>query len=44
MRKVILYGAGQGGREALTWFGDDNVLFYIDNSVDVQKNGAYGKR
>ena len=44
MRKVILYGAGQGGWEALTWFGDDNVLFYIDNSVDVQKNGAYGKK
>lgn len=44
MRKVILYGAGQGGREALTWFGDNKVLFYIDNSDDVQKSGAYGKK
>lgn len=44
MRKVILYGAGQGGKEALTWFGNDKVACFIDNSVEVQKNGAYGKK
>ncbi len=43
MRKVILYGAGRGGQEALTWFENDNVVCFIDNNINVQKNGAYGK-
>ncbi len=43
MRKVILYGAGQGGQEALLWFGEENVNFFIDNNTEIQKNGAYGK-
>lgn len=43
MRKVILYGAGRGGKEAFLWFGSDSVDCFIDNSIENQKNGAYGK-
>ena len=43
MRKAILYGAGRGGQEALLWFGDDNVVCFIDNNTEIQKSGAYGK-
>lgn len=43
MRKVILYGAGQGGKKAFMWFGKDNVACFIDNSIEIQKSGMYGK-
>lgn len=44
MQKVILYGAGQGGKEACEWFGNDNVFCFIDNNTEIQENGVYGKR
>ena len=44
MQKVILYGAGQGGKEAYEWFGNDNVFCFIDNNTEIQENGVYGKR
>lgn len=31
VKKIILFGAGQFGREALLYFGRDNVLFFCDN-------------
>ncbi len=43
MRKVILYGAGQGGKEALDWFGSDNVICFIDNNNSLQEKGIFSK-
>ncbi|MCI6784403.1 MAG: LicD family protein [Lachnospiraceae bacterium] len=37
-RKIILFGAGRDGKEALDFFGKDNVSFYIDN--DEEKRGT----
>lgn len=31
--KVILFGSGSWGREALSYFGEDNVFCFCDNSV-----------
>lgn len=44
MRKIILYGAGRGGQEALAWFGNDSVECFIDNNSEVQKKDVCGKR
>ena len=43
VRNIILYGAGEGGKEAIEWFGVDCIEMFIDNNISVQQNGAYGK-
>lgn len=35
--KVILFGAGRWGREALSYFGEENVLCFCDNSAQEDK-------
>ena len=40
--KYVIFGAGDYGRAAATAFGQDNVEFYIDNSLDKQRDGLYG--
>lgn len=37
-RKIILFGAGRDGREALEFFGENNIYCYIDN--DEGKSGT----
>ncbi len=39
MRKIAIYGAGDRGREALEYYGIDNVSFFIDNAP--LKAGTY---
>lgn len=36
MRKIILFGTGKYGLEALDYFGSDNVAFFADNNVNIQ--------
>lgn len=43
MRKVIIYGAGQRGKEAFEWFGCENVICFIDQDSNIQKKGLYTK-
>jgi lipopolysaccharide cholinephosphotransferase len=43
MRRVVLYGAGGGGREALEWFGSEHVTCFIDNDAEKQKNRFFDK-
>lgn len=35
MRKIILFGTGKYGLEALDYFGSDNVVFFADNNVNI---------
>lgn len=37
--KLILFGAGKKGREALEKYGQKNVAFFCDN--DIQKQGEF---
>jgi len=43
-RNIVLYGAGVGGEEAAKWFGIDNILFFIDNNKDLQRQGKMDKK
>ncbi len=41
-RHIILYGAGQCGKEALKWFGADNVELFIDNNKNDIGSSEHG--
>ena len=34
-KKVILFGAGQYGRKALEYFGQEQVYCFVDNNIDL---------
>lgn len=42
--KIILFGSGAIGYEAITFLGADNVECYCDNDSKVQGREKYGKR
>ncbi len=42
-RSIVLYGAGKCGKEALDWFGYDNIEVFIDNVIGKQNGEIYGK-
>lgn len=37
MDKVILFGAGQYGKEALQMIGKERVAFFVDNNLIIKK-------
>ncbi len=41
--KIIIFGAGKYGKDALGKFGDEQVLGFIDNNVEKQKSLFCGK-
>lgn len=43
MRKILIFGAGNYGRKALTEYGEDNVLAFIDNNPAKQGEIVEGK-
>ena len=36
MKKVILFGTGRYGLEALNFFGREHVLCFVDNNKNIQ--------
>lgn len=42
-KKIILFGAGAFGKKALEYFGEDRVIYYADNNVDLVGSQIYGK-
>ena len=36
MKKIIIFGAGNLGKRALKKYGEENVLFIIDNDKKIQ--------
>lgn len=45
MKKLILFGAGWCGREAYTFFGEENVFCFCDNAVkEKEERELYGKK
>lgn len=44
MKKLILFGAGQFGREALLYFGRDNVLLFCDNDKELWGQEILGRK
>lgn len=43
--KLILFGAGHYGRDAISYFGEENVFCFCDNSVKIgEERKACGKR
>lgn len=36
MKKLILFGTGKYGREALNFFGRENILYFADNNKNIQ--------
>lgn len=42
MDKVILFGAGQYGKEALQMIGKERVAFFVDNNLIIKKNEVDG--
>ncbi len=42
-RNIVLYGAGKCGKEALEWFGQDNVELFIDNDSSKKGKLLYDK-
>lgn len=44
MRKIAIYGAGEIGKNALMYYGNENVAFFIDRSTEKQIAGFAGKR
>ncbi len=43
-KKIILFGAGEFGRKALEYFGEDKVAFYADNNVELTGTVINGKK
>lgn len=44
MRKIILFGAGANGKQALDFFGDSNVECFVDNSKNKINTVYVGKK
>lgn len=44
MKKIIIFGSGKLGKEALLYFGQDNVLFFCDNNQNLWGKEILGKR
>lgn len=42
--KIIIFGSGQVGRDALVFLGDDNVICFCDNNLDLAGTEKYGKK
>lgn len=42
-RKIILFGAGAFGKKALEHFGEDRVIYFADNNVDLVGSQIDGK-
>lgn len=42
MKKIILFGCGKYGLEALDFFGKENVLFFVDNNTASQGKDING--
>lgn len=42
MKKLILFGAGHNGKEALIRYGVEKVAFFADNSKEKQREGCMG--
>ena len=36
MKKLILFGTGKYGMEALNFFGRENILYFVDNNKNIQ--------
>ena len=36
MKKLILFGTGKYGMEALNFFGRENILYFADNNKNIQ--------
>lgn len=44
MKKIIIFGAGKYGREALQFYGTDNVEYFCDNDENLWGNSIQGKQ
>lgn len=44
MKKLILFGSGQRGKEALTYFGEDNIFCFCDNNPKLWGKEILGKK
>lgn len=44
MKKLILFGSGQKGKEALTYFGRDNIFCFCDNNPKLWGKEVLGKK
>ncbi len=42
-KKIILFGAGDFGKKALEYFGNERVAFYVDNNADIIGKKINGK-
>lgn len=43
-KKIILFGAGEFGKKALEYFGNDKVAFYVDNNAKLSGTIVNGKK
>lgn len=43
MKKLILYGAGRDGAEAVNFFGSDNIYCFVDGNADRVGDNISGK-
>jgi lipopolysaccharide cholinephosphotransferase len=43
-RKIIIFGAGHDGREALEFFGIENTFCFVDNNSNLHGNSIKGLR
>lgn len=44
MKKIIIFGAGKYGKEALLYFGKDNVCYFCDNNKSLWGREVLGKK
>ncbi len=44
MKKMILFGSGKRGKEALTYFGGDNIFCFCDNNPKLWGKEILGKK
>jgi len=44
MKKLILFGSGKMGKEALTYFGSDNIFCFCDNNPKLWGKEILGKK
>lgn len=44
LKKAIFYGVGHFGMEAVTWFGIENIEFFVDNNPILQRSGVMGRK
>lgn len=44
MKKLIIFGGGQAGAEALLLMGKNNVAFFCDNQITLVGQTRYGKK